>query len=137
MTFHAAEKTPTMRFPAHHGSLLLERRWRAIRGACFFRVGQTASPEAGTKPAIPNAPRGKTQSARLGRAIPGNPRERVDFLFLTVIADVTKKKKPSGKRRRATPSAPHLSDTFKLVDLGTVWIAVQDSAFRGKYLKNE
>src|SRR5580704_272368 len=57
-----------------------------------FRVGQTVSPEVGTKPAIPQGPRRKLQSARPDRAIPGKRRERVDYLFSTAIADAAKEK---------------------------------------------
>jgi hypothetical protein len=75
-----------------------------IRGACSIRVGQTASPEVGTKPAISKGLRRKMESARPGRAIPENEREEMEFLFSTAIADVSEMKKSPPARPTGLPS---------------------------------
>src|ERR1035438_5884587 len=57
-----------------------------------FRVGQTTSPEVGTKPAIPQRSASETHGARPSRSIARNRRERVNFLFSTAIADAPRER---------------------------------------------
>lgn len=58
------------------------------------RVNETASPEVGTEPAIFQKVATRTTGARPSRAIAGNGRTRVKFLFSTAIADAAKEKSP-------------------------------------------
>jgi hypothetical protein len=77
-----------------------QRRWRATRGAYFFASDKShRRRRGGNRRSLGSA--AQIHGTRPGRAIPGNAKERVDFLFSTAIADVPKKKEALRQRRRA------------------------------------
>jgi len=77
-----------MRFATHHGLLLLGtgdggHPWRLLDFAWDNRIAG-----GGDETGDLQGPCRKTQAAKLGRAIPENEREEMEFLFSTAIADV-------------------------------------------------
>jgi hypothetical protein len=64
------------------------------------RVSETTSPEVGRNRRFPKEVSPQTNGARPSRAIAGNGRERVNFLFSTAIADAAKEKSLPAKPER-------------------------------------